>query len=62
VVATATIGSFVKTGELRALAAWTKDRLPEYQDVPTLKELGLGDLMHENWMMLLTPANTLQTS
>jgi tripartite-type tricarboxylate transporter receptor subunit TctC len=58
VVGTATIGSFVKSGELRALAAWTKERLPEYPDVPTLKELGLGDLMHENWMMLLAPANT----
>ena len=30
----------VETGELRLLSVWTRERLPSFPDVPTLKELG----------------------
>ncbi|MXQ11733.1 Bug family tripartite tricarboxylate transporter substrate binding protein [Microvirga makkahensis] len=36
----ASAGQFVKNGDLRFLAVGSEERLPEYPDVPTLKELG----------------------
>ena len=30
----------VETGELRLLSVWTRDRLPSFPDVPTLRDLG----------------------
>ncbi len=32
----------VEAGKLRLLVTWGNDRLPRFQDVPTLKELGFG--------------------
>jgi tripartite-type tricarboxylate transporter receptor subunit TctC len=58
VLSTASIGGFVKSGELIPLAAWSKHRLPNFPDLITFDELGLSDFIHANWMMLFARANT----
>jgi len=40
--------------ELKPLAAWTNERLPDYPDVPTMKELGY-DIQLYNWVGMLAP-------
>ncbi|MCP5149262.1 MAG: tripartite tricarboxylate transporter substrate binding protein [Ectothiorhodospiraceae bacterium] len=45
--------------DLRALACWSAARLPEYPDVPTMKELGF-DFELENWLGVFVPKDTPQ--
>lgn len=45
--------------ELPALAAWSAERLPEYPDVPTMKELGY-DIVMGNWVGMFAPKGTPQ--
>ncbi len=46
----------VKSGKLRALAVCSSQRHPLLPDVPTTAEVGMGDLLVENWMGLMAPA------
>lgn len=49
---------FIRDGKLIALAACSSTRLPDLPDLPTTAELGIPDLVAENWYGLLVPAGT----
>jgi tripartite-type tricarboxylate transporter receptor subunit TctC len=49
---------FVKQGQLRALAVTTKERLPEWPDLPTVAESGIPGYEIEAWYALVAPAGT----
>jgi len=51
---------FIRSGKLRALAVTTPNRVPQLPNVPTLKELGLGDADVMSWYALIAPAGTPQ--
>ncbi|KRC84801.1 Tripartite tricarboxylate transporter family receptor [compost metagenome] len=48
----------VKNGSLRALAITTRDRSADLPDVPTVAQVGLPDLIVENFTGVLAPAGT----
>jgi len=48
----------VQSGELRALVVASKERITQLPDVPSAGELGLDDLVAENWTAFLAPAGT----
>ena len=48
----------VKNGSLRALAITTRKRSPDLPDLPTTAEVGLPDLIVENFTGVLAPAGT----
>jgi tripartite-type tricarboxylate transporter receptor subunit TctC len=50
---------FLKDGKIRLLATMTDDRLTEYPNVPTLKELGYDTFVHV-WYCLVAPKGTPQ--
>ena len=50
--------AFVKAGKLRALAITSQTRHALLPDVPTFTELGLADVVLENWTGLMMPAGT----
>lgn len=56
-VSPAEVQSQVKAGQLKMLAVMAPERLPNYPDVPTFKELGL-DIQFETWRGLAVPKNT----
>ena len=47
----------LKAGTLRGLAISTAERLPEFPDIPTFKEMGYPDLVSSTWFALSGPAN-----
>ncbi len=47
----------ISAGKLRALASWSNSRLPQFPDVPTLKELGY-DVEYYIWSGVFAPAGT----
>ena len=47
----------ISAGKLRALASWSATRLPQFPDVPTLKELGY-DVEYYIWSGVFAPAGT----
>jgi tripartite-type tricarboxylate transporter receptor subunit TctC len=47
----------INAGKLRALACWGASRLPQFPDVPTLKELGY-DVEYYIWSAVFAPAAT----
>ncbi|WP_157632205.1 Bug family tripartite tricarboxylate transporter substrate binding protein [Variovorax sp. CF313] len=49
---------FIKAGKLRPLAVTTAERIPQFPEVPTLKELGLLDDPVLSWYALIAPART----
>jgi tripartite-type tricarboxylate transporter receptor subunit TctC len=49
---------YVHSGKLRMLAVMSAQRSSAFPDVPTLKELGLGDLVVETWYGMFAPAGT----
>ena len=50
--------AFVKAGKLRALAITSQTRHALLPEVPTFAELGLADVVLENWTGLMMPAGT----
>ena len=48
------IVGFLKSGEVRALAVLTEDRVPGFEDIPTAKEQGF-DVVAGNWRGLYVP-------
>ncbi len=50
--------SFVKAGSLRAIAVTTKDRSPQYPDLPTVSETAVKGFDLASWTGLFAPAGT----
>jgi tripartite-type tricarboxylate transporter receptor subunit TctC len=48
----------VKAGKVKALALYSTERSPLLPDVPTTAELGLPDVVMENWYGVFLPAGT----
>jgi tripartite-type tricarboxylate transporter receptor subunit TctC len=48
----------VRSGDLRALLVTSKSRVPQLPDVPSAGELGLNDLIVNNWNAFLAPVGT----
>ena len=48
---------FIKTGEVRALAVTTKERLDDFPDVPTYTELGYPQVNIFGWRGVIGPKN-----
>lgn len=46
----------VQSGQLKALAVGSKQRVPVLPDVPTMIELGLPDVEADNWYGIVAPA------
>lgn len=53
-----TSGPFVKDGKLKALAIGTAQRSPQFSQVPTLQELGFGNVNLVAWFGLVVKAGT----
>ena len=47
---------FIQSGQLRALAVTTRNRIPAMPDLPTLAEAGVPEIELENWYCVLAPA------
>jgi tripartite-type tricarboxylate transporter receptor subunit TctC len=54
----ASTAAMVRAGKLKPLALVNHQRLPEYPDVPTMKELGYADVGTLAWQALFAPAGT----
>lgn len=54
----ASVNSFIKSGQLKALAVTTESRLPAFPDVPTMKEQGYAGVGTNAWQALFAPAQT----
>jgi tripartite-type tricarboxylate transporter receptor subunit TctC len=48
----------IKAGTLRPIAVGSPERAPTAMDVPTTAEVGMPDLVTENWYGMLAPAGT----
>ncbi len=48
----------IRAGKLRPIAAVSQTRLPDYPDVPTMKEVGLPDVGTVAWNGMFAPAAT----
>jgi len=48
----------IKAGTLHAIALGAPERAPTAPDVPTTAEVGMPDLLIENWYGMVAPANT----
>ena len=48
--------SYTRGGTLIALASTAEERLAEYPDLPTLKELGYPELVATTWFSISAPA------
>ena len=53
-----TAAPFVKADKLRALAITSKDRSPQFPDVPTMAQVGLSNFEAGTWFGVLLPAGT----
>lgn len=49
---------FIKSGQLRALAVTSLQRIPEIPDVPTMDELGYKGMPPDSWQAIVAPAGT----
>ena len=48
----------IKAGTLRAIVLGAKERVPTAPDVPTTAEVGMPDILIENWYGMIGPAGT----
>jgi tripartite-type tricarboxylate transporter receptor subunit TctC len=51
----------VRSGKLRALAATSEKRLPDFPDLPTMAEAGLPGYEASTWWGILAPRGTQQS-
>jgi len=49
---------FIKSGQLRALAVTSPQRIAEIADVPTMDELGYKGMPPDSWQAIVAPAGT----
>jgi len=49
---------FVKSGQIKAVAVATKQRLPLFPDIPTMTEVGYPGIEASEWYGLVAPAGT----
>jgi tripartite-type tricarboxylate transporter receptor subunit TctC len=54
----ATVTSLVRGGKLRLLAVTTRNRLPQFPDVPTVSESGLPGFEFNSWFAVMVPTGT----
>src|SRR6202049_1019282 len=54
----ASTAAMIKAGKLKALAVVNHDRLAEFPDVPTLREVGFPDVGTIAWQAMFAPAGT----
>jgi tripartite-type tricarboxylate transporter receptor subunit TctC len=54
----ATVTSLVRGGRVRLLAVTTRNRLPQFPEVPTVSESGLPGFEFNSWFALVAPART----
>jgi tripartite-type tricarboxylate transporter receptor subunit TctC len=54
----ATVATLVRGGKLKLLGVTTKERLPQFPDVPTVSESGLPGFEFNSWFAMLAPAGT----
>ena len=54
----ATVTSLVKGGKLRLLAVTTRNRMPQFPDVPTISESALPGFEFNSWFAMMAPART----
>jgi len=54
----ATVTGLVKGGKLRLIGVTTRNRLPQFGDVPTVSESGLPGFEFNSWFAMLAPAGT----
>jgi len=54
----ATVASLVRGGKLRLLAVTTRNRLPQFPEVPTVSESGLPGFEFNSWFAMMAPAHT----
>src|SRR5258708_25974539 len=50
--------AMVKAGKLKALAIVNRERLAEFPDVPTMREVGFPDVGTVAWQAMFAPAGT----
>ena len=53
-----TVAPLVRSGKLRLLAVTTRNRLPQFPEVPTMSESGLPGFEFNSWFALMAPART----
>jgi tripartite-type tricarboxylate transporter receptor subunit TctC len=54
----ASTAAMVKAGKLKPLAVVNRERLPEFPDVPTMREVGFPDVGTIAWQAMFAPAGT----
>ena len=54
----ASLGPYIKSGKLRALAVSSAERWPGYTEIPTLNELGMGECTYDIWLGIVAPKGT----
>jgi tripartite-type tricarboxylate transporter receptor subunit TctC len=52
------VTSLVGGNKLKLLAVSTKNRMPQYPNVPTVSESGLNDFQFNSWFTIVAPAGT----
>ncbi|MBV7486051.1 tripartite tricarboxylate transporter substrate binding protein [Bordetella sp. BOR01] len=53
-----TVGPFIKTGKIRALAVTSDARIESFPDIPTVAEAGHPDMVISGWYGLFAPKST----
>ena len=48
--------AFIRAGTLTGIAVTSAERMPDYPDLPTFKELGYSDLVSSTWFSISGPA------
>ncbi len=54
----ATVSSLIKAGKLKLIGVTTRQRMPQFADVPTVAESGLAGFEFNSWFAMMAPAGT----